>query len=307
MLHILLLILKIIGIILLAVLGLILLLFILVLFVPVRYRGDGSFYGKPEGTVKISWLLRIFSLTVSYKEELDFKIRIFGIHMMRKQEEAAKAAARELEEDLILSAQELAEEIKDPLEEIFYDRPEPEPPVEQQAKAERPAETKGPKELPPLSKKGFFARLKERLKGLLDKLTRSCRHILRSVRKADNLRQEILDFMADERNKKTFRMMLGQIKRLLRHILPVKLKGQLAFGLEDPYLMGQILSGAALLYPVYHRQLSVKPVFDTKLIEGELFFKGRIRLAVLLSAGLRILLDKNFRVQLKKIRNRGGM
>ena len=49
MLHVLLFILKILGIILLAVLGLILAGVLLALFVPVRYRADVSIEGKPDG------------------------------------------------------------------------------------------------------------------------------------------------------------------------------------------------------------------------------------------------------------------
>lgn len=51
MLHILFLILKIAGFLLLAILGLIILLLMSVLLVPVRYRGQGSFYEKPEGVL----------------------------------------------------------------------------------------------------------------------------------------------------------------------------------------------------------------------------------------------------------------
>ena len=49
MLHVLLFILKILGIILLAVLGVILAGVLLALFVPVRYRADGSFYKISRG------------------------------------------------------------------------------------------------------------------------------------------------------------------------------------------------------------------------------------------------------------------
>lgn len=60
MLHVLLFILKILGIILLAILGLILAGVLLALFVPVRYRADGSFYKISRGEACISWLFRTF-------------------------------------------------------------------------------------------------------------------------------------------------------------------------------------------------------------------------------------------------------
>ena len=55
MIHILLMILKVIGVILLVILGLILAAVLLILFVPVRYRADVSFEGKPDGEAAVSW------------------------------------------------------------------------------------------------------------------------------------------------------------------------------------------------------------------------------------------------------------
>ena len=50
-------ILKVIGIILLVILALLLTAVLLILFVPVRYRADVLFEGKPDGEAAVSWLL----------------------------------------------------------------------------------------------------------------------------------------------------------------------------------------------------------------------------------------------------------
>ena len=62
--------------------------------------------------------------------------------------------------------------------------------------------------------------------------------------------------------------------RVLRHIFPRKLSGQVTFGVEDPYLMGQILSVAAFLYPVYGKKIDLTPVMDANALDGELSFRG---------------------------------
>ena len=59
MIHILLMILKIIGIILLVILALLFTAVLLILFVPVRYRTEVSFDGKPDGEAAVSWLLHL--------------------------------------------------------------------------------------------------------------------------------------------------------------------------------------------------------------------------------------------------------
>ena len=76
MLHVLLFILKILGIILLAVLGVILAGVLLALFVPVRYRADGSFYKISRGEACISWLFRTFRVTASWEEKLVVTVKV---------------------------------------------------------------------------------------------------------------------------------------------------------------------------------------------------------------------------------------
>ena len=85
-------ILKIIGIILLVILGLLLAIFLLVLFVPLRYelKGNGS-YEKEEGSspdflvkARVSWLLRIVCVSIrAGKEGLKMRVRLFGIPFLR--------------------------------------------------------------------------------------------------------------------------------------------------------------------------------------------------------------------------------
>ena len=76
MIHILLMILKIIGVILLVILGLLLTAVLLILFIPVRYRADVSFDGKPDGEAAVSWLLHLVRIRVSYHEHADVSGRV---------------------------------------------------------------------------------------------------------------------------------------------------------------------------------------------------------------------------------------
>ena len=83
MIHILLLILKIIGITILAVLGLILLVLALVLFVPVFYRV--KIIHNPRQTkvsAKVSFLWPVVSVAVQYLKKLSYTVRIFGIPIL---------------------------------------------------------------------------------------------------------------------------------------------------------------------------------------------------------------------------------
>ena len=79
MLHIVLVLLKIIGILLASVLGLLIFLILLVLFVPIRYgiRADNLNELRAEG--RVSWLFRLLYIRVTYlDEQLTIRLRLFG-------------------------------------------------------------------------------------------------------------------------------------------------------------------------------------------------------------------------------------
>ena len=93
--HVILTILKILGIILLVLLGLLLVIVLSVLFVPVRYclEGEKSSPGWSEanGKVRVSWLLHLIHLRIQYREkELDWECYLFGVPLKK-----AGAAVRE--------------------------------------------------------------------------------------------------------------------------------------------------------------------------------------------------------------------
>lgn len=79
MLHIVLVLLKIIGILLASILGLLIFLILLVLFVPIRYgiRADNLNELRAEG--RVSWLFRLLYIRVTYlDEQLTIRLRLFG-------------------------------------------------------------------------------------------------------------------------------------------------------------------------------------------------------------------------------------
>ena len=81
MISILLTVLKIIGIAVLIILGLILLILLMVLFVPVRYNGKGSYHDSSfVAGLRASWLLHLISASGTYQKEQSFhiRIRLFG-------------------------------------------------------------------------------------------------------------------------------------------------------------------------------------------------------------------------------------
>lgn len=330
MFQIILFILKILGILLLVVLAVFLLILAAVLCAPVRYRAQGSFHESMTGAVKATWLWPLVSVRVFYEQEPGFAVRLFGIPILKsgkksREEESADAAVNGapegetgwLEEtdagpaweeetggdafwdpmdadagdDMILSAQELGGggDSEDAEEADVQESPD----GGRAAKKKKKRRKKEKKKKAPGdgdAQKVFFDRLTETFHSLKDK-------VLELKDKKDRLTA----FLTDEENRKTFCLIKRQLIHILKHLIPTRLKGNLVFGLEDPYAMGQALSAAAFFYPLYGRSLILNPVFDETVIEGDVQIRGRIRAGVFALAALRILINRNFRRQLKRI------
>ena len=133
--HIILLILKIIGITLLAVLGIILLALALILFVPFRYQaGIVREQGFPEGSARVSWLLGLLALQVRFQDKkLSGTLRVLMWTLKRFGEETEKKA----ENKAGAKSQAEAKKLTGP-EEKAEKKVEP----EEKAEAEKPAEAK---------------------------------------------------------------------------------------------------------------------------------------------------------------------
>lgn len=110
-------ILKGIGWILLGILGLILLTVLTVLLVPIRYRADGVWNDDKYVRARVTWLLHLLSLRVTYEKELLLEVRVAGFLIYPKKERSGKKkkAVQEADAEKETSAAgvELPDEIDD--------------------------------------------------------------------------------------------------------------------------------------------------------------------------------------------------
>lgn len=99
----------------------------------------------------------------------------------------------------------------------------------------------------------------------------------------------------DEENQKAFRLLLSRVKYLLHHLRFRRFEGWLQFGFDDPAMMGRILGGLSLFYPLYGESFTITPVFDHTLFEGEIALKGHVRLIHILIAAIQLMMNKKIR------------
>lgn len=142
--------------------------------------------------------------------------------------------------------------------------------------------------------RGFFKNITEFFKNLVNIIKSLFLSILDRKQKSSL----ILEFIRDKLNQDGFRFTLSYLKKLLKHILPTKLKASILYGTGDPCLTGQILGVLGLLYGYYGDKFQVTPDFENRRLEGSLDAKGRIRLITILIIVIKLMFDRRFK-QLK--------
>ena len=117
------------------------------------------------------------------------------------------------------------------------------------------------------------------IKSIPDKI-KNCLTGIRT--KIDKIKAQIIrilewkEFFLGERNREGFLHIWKNIKKMILHILPRKLEGKIEFGLEDPYVMGQVLTVLGIFYPVYQDKFTIIPDFENPGFAGDGSLKGRI-------------------------------
>ncbi len=323
MLAILLTILKILLYIVLAVLGLILLFVLIVLFVPIRYNVTGSKYDSISALVKITYLLHLIRVIVDYDgnvARIKVKVLFFTVYKMEKvlKEESdgeelpeVKIDDSEMDVDDLIelwnqekeaearkkegSSVELSEkdEVKKAEKQEFSK--EKEPVLKEEKELEKRAETDNKKEKNIKKEKTKKKRRKEK-KPKTDKGESNFNKYLEKAKK-------IYAFLTREENEGLLKFVFYKLWRLLKSVLPKKIKGDLRFGLEEPDKTAYLVGGFSLLYPYTNDKFSLTPDFNKAIIEGSLNFRGRIWIVEILYHLVVIVADKRVRRLIKEVKD----
>lgn len=303
MLHLLLTILKILGIVLLVILGILMAAILVVLFVPIRYRGDVRWADKrPKGGIRVSWLFRSLRIRVSFEGS---DVRLQGRFLWFCFFDTAKKQTEEAEdmEEHIDHVEKRAEDKTDTREirhEATAESAEPSP-SKQTFETEHLSKNKNRADRSDKKKQSLYKKLRKKISTWIERIQSSYRRITGDHEEMKRKIRRIQALWENEENQKTVRLLWRQIRKLIKHILPGNMSGRVRFGFDDPATTGQILTYISPFYGIYAEQILIEPVFDESVFEGELHLKGYIRAGTVLWMVLRVCLNKNFRLLLKRI------
>lgn len=301
MLGILLTILKIIGIILLVLIGLILLAAAVILLVPIRYHGEGAREEKIlSGNVKLTWLLHMISASASLSEDgTKIRVCLFGKTIYPKTKKTPKKSkAKKMPKQEAPKKSEKSEKPKQQSDTVSKDVAtiyEPQKPIPELPKKEKSARP---------DVKSKFEDIKQKLLAVKEKFIDSKAGIQKIKNKIDYWK----NLLTSDPMKEAMEFLWKKTKGLLHHILPRKITGRVHFGFEDPSKTGKTLAYFSMLYPFTKENLVIEPEFETEelILEGDIAFRGRIRLGYMVYVALSVVLNKNIRRQYKRLRQGGN-
>lgn len=322
MLHILLLILKIIGIVLLVILGALLLGIACALFVPVRYRIEAvrqEGEGEPPARirVKVTWMLHLINFLLRFDGAVFVRARIlvFTIFRIPKKEKRRKKTKKEKDSGK-RDKQEKQEKTASPI-----DKAEEEPPAEttlkddelqerleraeaimQQtaAKNEAGEASAGVQEKPDFWDKlhaipEIVRKLYEKIKGFFENIQYTIKRFCDKIGSISDTIEYYREVVEGETFKRSFALCKGELLSIAKSLRPRKLEVSLIIGMDDPASTGEILAVCGMLYPIIGGHVDVRGDFEKKRLEGQALIVGKLRMVTFLKTAVRIYFNKDIR------------
>lgn len=300
MLHVILTILKIIGILLLVILSILLAVILLVLFVPVRYRLHGRYEkGALEADGRISWLLRLVRINLSWKDNkglaeirvLWFKLKSFQIPKEEPPGDTAdfakdhKYTSSDPQEDSAPSSGNDWKESSNPQE-----NPEPAP----DGIIRKIAHIGG--KLWELVRNALVS-----IPGipaeLIDLIDRKMEWL---GAKIDAVFRKIEPYL-DATTERALRKVIRYLKWALRGYAPRRIEGYIHFGTGQPDITGRLAGLIFVLLPESGKGYDVDPDFYKAVLETDTTVTGHMQMYRLVWVGIRILADRECRTVLFRI------
>jgi len=336
MLHIILTILKIIGILLLVLLVLILLTAAAVVFVPVRYRVNAEKEGDSFSVkAEVFWFLHLLRIRALYPEPGRTVVKLLCFTLYDSDSEKAageeetesteeRAEKKQTEEKPGRQEQKtqewkkqewklqeqwerrrwLEEDTGDDLEKNMGE-------ITEEDFEEEPGDEEGQ-----IQEKHLLKDFREKVTGFLEKIADILRKIKNAVKniwytikrlcdRIVEVRNKIsyyIEVLGEEETKRAFFVCRQELGRIWKNIRPTKCRAALMVGTGEPDTTGYILAVHGILYPIIGNDIVIEPDFENQVLEGKVFLKGRITVFVLLHAVIKVYFDKNIRYFLKRFK-----
>ncbi len=326
MLHILLLILKMIGVILLCILGILILGIVCALFVPIRYRIEAvrrEGEGEPPVVVqvKVTWLLHLINLLIRFDGSLFLRARLAIVTVFKlpkREKQRGKEPEREKRHKKRGKKNKDAgpESGGTPEEESGAGGKTEEKPQtgEPETAGQHDGEASGDKEenQNKAENPSFFDRLRaipviirsifEKIKGFFENIQYTIQKFCDRIRSVSGNIVYYREILEGEPFQRSFALCRDELLAIGRSLKPDRFEVQMIVGLDDPAATGEVLAVCGMLYPFLGRHMDVAGDFEKKRLEGRVFIKGKMRFFTFLRTAVKVYFNKDIRKLVKLLK-----
>ena len=309
--------LKIIGIVLLVILAIILLLVLLVLFVPVRYKADilvpetdfenGFDVEKLNIKAGFSWLLHFISGRIEFPENKEFTVRVLGIKVFprkekpkapddkKKKKEAKEEKPEEKPEDSTAVSDisveesgnsEISENENQDMESDKENTPESDNNINgsEDFSEENDSNCIDNSDNEPEKKNliEIVTDIFEKIENILKTPQTVLRKIQYTISRVCDKIGMIKTTLENDIFKRAFSLVKRKFIRILKMILPDKIRAKILFGTGDPADTAEVLALYSAFYPKLYKSIQFEPDFDRKVIMADAHVKGHITMFTIL-------------------------
>ncbi len=306
--------LKIIGIVLLVILAIILLLVLLVLFVPVRYKADilvpetdlenGFDAEKLNIKAGFSWLLHFISGRIEFPENKEFTVRVLGIKVFprkekpkasddkkKKKETKAEEKPEEITEVSDSSAgmsgnSEISDNKNQDTESDKENAPESDNNINssEDFSDESDSNCIDNSDNEPEKKNliEIVTDIFEKIENILKTPQTVLQKIQYTISRVCDKIGMIKTTLENDIFKRAFSLVKRKFIRILKMILPDKIRAKILFGTGDPADTAEVLALYSAFYPKLYKSIQFEPDFDRKVIMADAHVKGHITMFTIL-------------------------
>ena len=287
-----------------------------ILFAAVRYCGKISFDDK-KAQISIRWLGVVLRVPILISEkDLQWKVRVFGVPILRsdgahkkrrsKKSSASKAKKRKAEKaaETVQKTQGSSKQEKNSPSVNLEESPT----ASEQEKQIAPKQATDKKDKQPTLKQAADKRDEQSASRKADEREKKPRgirqlflwlqnviKIVRKIKKKVHSVQDLVDILRSDAGKAFICIVKENVIHLWKQIHPRRMRGKVIFGTGDPCSTGELLGVLALFYAWYGNGVQIIPDFEQKRIEGNVSFRGRIRMITLICIAWRIIKNKDGR------------
>ena len=260
---------------------------LLVLFAPITYKigivkKDDTF--TADGNV--GWLFHLIHVCFSFDQsradkKLKADVRVLGISLLNIINKLRQRSKNK----------KLKKKKQDAVREIRWEAPK-KPTVEP---GQRRTQTI---EITKTKRPGIIQRIAARIQALIGKIKR----FFRKLRTVWHDISGWIDYLQSDSFGRAKDCLIKEGAKILRHALPRKISGFMRIGTGDPANTGFLIGILQILYPVFPKDLCLEPEFLESCFEADVQCKGHVQLVVLIYHIVRMILQKDVRRLISRIR-----